>query len=93
MPKRLAKGKHLVFLKLKPGAIPLVEATISGQQAYAAPTMEKASARGQPVTFHVSRTEFPHMTCASTDLLDPWVDSSHTCTGPPDAGDQRAQPL
>lgn len=41
MPKRLAKGKHLLFLKLKPGPVPVVEATSQGKQVFAAPTMEK----------------------------------------------------
>jgi hypothetical protein len=50
MPKRLAKGKHLLFLKLNPGPIPLVaqqqqQGQQQGQQqpvVYTAPTIDKA---------------------------------------------------
>lgn len=41
MPKKLAKGKHLLFLKLHPGPIPLVEQPPHGSGSYAAPGLEK----------------------------------------------------
>lgn len=41
MPKKLAKGKHLLILKLHPGPIPLVEQPPHGSGSYAAPGLEK----------------------------------------------------
>jgi len=44
MPKRLAKGKHLLFLKLQPGAISLVEQPSQqgqGPPVYVAPAIDK----------------------------------------------------